>query len=105
MNNPSDFYGEKYPIIWYLSDFDSALKKKLKKKKKIRFFEESQETVKFAKSLGISFLIIVPLDFDEKLFHENFDKDIKRRKLEEFEEEPILREIFNEITETKFMLL
>jgi len=68
---------------------DSGLKKNT-----VHFFSEFQEVVNFAQSLGISFLLIVPENFDEQKLKEDLRilKDTYGRRLADFEEESILQD-------------
>jgi len=75
---------DEYQVILYEPNFDLGLQMG----KPIHVFFVFEDAVSFAQSLGISFLLFVPSEFDENLKKKDFEK----RRFSDFEEEVILEE-------------
>jgi len=100
-----DAFGDEYPVVWLdpnmYSEEKRALKDLVEGNRAISLFSEFEEALKFAESLGVSFLLIVPDDLDEKFLIEGFCKleDTCGRGAYEVEEESVLKGLFPGISQ------
>ena len=86
--------GDEYPIVWYEPEISSG------EKRCLNMFSEFQEAVQSAKALGTSFLLIVPSEVDEEKVFKEFGTlgETYGRRYFDFEEEAVLKSLFNERT-------
>ncbi len=89
---------EEYPIIL----FDPNMKATVQSDHSMHFFSDSLEFEKFVESLGKSFLLIIPSDFDLQILHQNLKENLNRRRLADFEEEFILKKVLLTVSHTNF---
>jgi len=97
-----DKYGDEYPIIWYNPDIDSKQRRPLKyalKRRSVHCFSQLRSVVRFVKSLGISFRIIIFHKFDEQKLLEDFShlKNTCGYRLPKLEEENFLNKMTGDI--------
>ncbi len=97
-------YGDEYPIICHDPQIETKGKKTLKhlvqENESIHFFRSYKKVLKFAKSLGISFILITPGDFDEQKFFQDVQSArVLGRRMEKFEEEEFLKDLIEDISE------
>jgi len=96
-------YGDEYPIILYEPKIQCQEKKVLKDllqgNSSIHSSREFKEAFRFAESLGTSFLLIVPDDFEEKHVLRNFGglANTCGRAMFDFEEEALFKSLFQGI--------
>ena len=83
---------DEYPIILYGPNSNVIFQEN----KIMYFFSESAEVVKFAESLGSSFLLIMSKDSDGESLLEELKKNACGRRLFAFEEGSILKELLKE---------
>jgi len=89
-------YGDESPIIFYNPNIEKAFQDIVQENKCMHHFTEFQEAVKFAKSLGISFLFIAPGDYEDQKLVNNFQdlEDTFNRRMFDFEEEALIKDLF-----------
>jgi len=98
-------YGDEYPIVLFEPSLKCQEKKALKEflelKRSIHFFFKFNEAFEFVQSLGISFILIVPSDFEEQHVHKNFERlrNTYGRQMFDFEEETLFKDIFHGISD------
>jgi len=98
-------YGDNYPIVVYEPAINCQEKKVLSdliqgNNSIIHLFGEFKEASQFVQSLGISFILIVPSDFDEEHVLENFQTlgNVHGRAMFDFEEEALFKDLFQSLS-------
>jgi len=95
---------DEYPVIWYEPNIDleekASLKALLERNKTINLFSDFRKAWEFAEFTGISFILILPSDFDQRKLPGDTKvlKDHFGRRLFDIEEEEVLRRLIKDIS-------